>query len=111
MFNILKTIYRRIQRKRLLWAYVKKGRRPWSTGYTKYKEDFIKSSRNDDGVMRLFRENRPLPREYGKYLDERVVEYPWLFSRLAQAEGRVLDAGSMLNFDYILGLLKKGTVR
>jgi SAM-dependent methyltransferase len=37
-------------------------------------------------------------------LDERVVEYPWLFERLAalQPQGRALDAGSVLNFPRIL---------
>lgn len=37
-------------------------------------------------------------------LDERVVEYPWLFERLAalQPDGRVLDAGSVLNYERVL---------
>ncbi len=37
-------------------------------------------------------------------LDERVVEYPWLFERLAALapEGRVLDAGSVLNYERVL---------
>ena len=38
-------------------------------------------------------------------MDERVVEYPWLFDRLrrsATSLGRILDAGSALNHDYIL---------
>jgi len=46
----------------------------------------------------------------GKYgyddagLDERVVEYPWLFERMAalRTRGRVLDAGSVLNHERIL---------
>lgn len=41
-----------------------------------------------------------LPRGYGKRLDERVVEFPWL---LAMAPtGRVLDAGSTLNHAHVL---------
>ena len=40
---------------------------------------------------------------YGLKLDERIVEYPWLFSRLPREEGGwLLDAGSILNYDYIL---------
>ena len=37
-------------------------------------------------------------------LDERVVEYPWLFERLVdlQPRGRVLDAGSVLNYERVL---------
>jgi SAM-dependent methyltransferase len=105
--HLLKRIYRRFQMDRLLSAYLKNGRKPWSEGYTLYKEDFIKSSLHDERLLRSFQENKPLPREYGKYLDERVVEYPWLLSRIANDECRVLDAGSTLNFDYILDPLKK----
>lgn len=40
----------------------------------------------------------------GAGLDERVVEYPWIFERVQAAprKERVLDAGSVLNFDRIL---------
>ncbi len=43
-----------------------------------------------------------LSKGYGRWLDERIVEYPWLFSRLPEGPGKMLDAGSVLNFDYIL---------
>ncbi|MBZ5520926.1 MAG: class I SAM-dependent methyltransferase [Acidobacteriia bacterium] len=43
-----------------------------------------------------------LPAGYGRWLDERLVEYPWCFSRLPEAPGRLLDAGSVLNFKLIL---------
>ncbi|MGZ4788957.1 MAG: class I SAM-dependent methyltransferase [Terriglobales bacterium] len=43
-----------------------------------------------------------LPSGYGLHLDERIVEYPWLFSCLPTAQGRLLDAGSVLNFEYVL---------
>lgn len=43
-----------------------------------------------------------LPAHYGRWLDERVVEYPWFFSRLPADPGRLLDAGSVLNFDFLL---------
>jgi hypothetical protein len=39
---------------------------------------------------------------YGLHLDERVVEYPWLFSRLPDIPGLLLDAGSALNFGYLI---------
>ena len=38
----------------------------------------------------------------GLHLDERVVEYPWLFARLPDGEGRLLDAGSALNHGFLL---------
>jgi SAM-dependent methyltransferase len=39
---------------------------------------------------------------FGYRLDERLVEYPWLFSRLPAGPGELLDAGSVLNHDFIL---------
>jgi SAM-dependent methyltransferase len=39
----------------------------------------------------------------GAGFDERVVEYPWLFSR--RLSGRVLDAGSVLNHRHVLDRL------
>jgi len=43
-----------------------------------------------------------LPKGFGHKLDERLVEYPWLFSRLPDTAGDLLDAGSVLNHDFIL---------
>ena len=34
--------------------------------------------------------------------DRRATSYPWLFSRLPERAGRLLDAGSVLNHDYLL---------
>ena len=51
-----------------------------------------------------------LPKGFGHKLDERLVEYPWLFSRLPAGPGELLDAGSVLNHDFILshpGLMSK----
>jgi SAM-dependent methyltransferase len=43
-----------------------------------------------------------VPHGFGYKLDERLVEYPWLFSRLPETPGELLDAGSVLNHDFIL---------
>src|ERR1700757_3858905 len=43
-----------------------------------------------------------LPPGYGRWLDERLVEYPWLFSQLTEGPGSLLDAGSTLNHALIL---------
>lgn len=72
--------------------------KPWTKGYIEYKEREIE---------RVLRENSfpsgELPPGYGYRLDERIIEYPWLFSRLPSGPGRLLDAGSTLNFEYLLG--------
>ncbi|MDR2365321.1 MAG: class I SAM-dependent methyltransferase [Zoogloeaceae bacterium] len=43
-----------------------------------------------------------LPAGYGYRIDERAVEYPWLFSRLPENPGKMLDAGSALNHAFLL---------
>ena len=43
-----------------------------------------------------------LPVGHGFRLDERIVEYPWLFSRLPSGAGNLLDAGSVLNYEFLL---------
>lgn len=55
----------------------------------------------DDGEWgALFSSGARLPAGLGAGFDERVVEYPWLFSR--GLSGRVLDAGSVLNHQYLV---------
>jgi SAM-dependent methyltransferase len=49
----------------------------------------------------LLRDGKELPPSYGVAMDERVVEYPWLFSRLTKV-GKMLDAGSTFNHDFLL---------
>ncbi len=48
----------------------------------------------------IFASGRQLPAGLGFGFDERVVEYPWLFSR--GLSGRVLDAGSVLNHRHVV---------
>ena len=51
-------------------------------------------------VQQAFRDGAKLPFGFGVGLNERVVEYPWLFSR--RPTGLVLDAGSTLNHRAVL---------
>lgn len=73
------------------------GMKPWSRGYTSYKARSIRNAIGQHGF-----DTPDLPVGYGYRLDERIVEYPWFFSRLPAKSGMLLDAGSVLNFDYIL---------
>lgn len=58
---------------------------------------------DDPGALRHFAGGR-IPRDaLGPGMDERVVEYPWLFS--CEPRGRVLDAGSVCNHAHILDRL------
>jgi SAM-dependent methyltransferase len=89
-------------RNRQLKSYILNGRKPWSEGYILFKENFLKQSINDKSLLEIFRNGLSLPKHYGEFLDERVVEYPWFISRIKAEPCRLLDAGSVLNFDYIL---------
>ena len=71
--------------------------RPFSPGYQTAKRRLITAA-IDGGILR---DGQDLPAGYGIAMDERVVEYPWLFGQLTQI-GKMLDAGSSLNHDFLL---------
>lgn len=78
----------------LYWPFRRTPFRPW---YRAYKKSRILAE------LRAGRFNASrLPEGYGQGIDERIVEYTWMFSRLASQAGKLLDAGSVLNFDYLL---------
>lgn len=85
----------------LIEGYLEGGRVPWSQGYREYKWQVISSTLADPAVCRDFA-SEPLPDRYGKGLDERVVEYPWMFPLLLEGTGPILDGGSVLNFEPIV---------
>jgi hypothetical protein len=63
-------------------VYLAGGKRPMSTGYGVYKEDRIAEILAAGGF-----DPERLGPGYGLGLDERVVEHPWLFSRLPPGRG------------------------
>jgi SAM-dependent methyltransferase len=73
-------------------------------GYTAYRNSYIERLISNQDLLQLFQESRELPDEFGTGLDERVIEYPWLLSKLLGYEGecRFLDAGSTFNHQMIL---------
>lgn len=84
-------------------SYRLHGRKPWSYGYIDYKNDQIARVLANHALMNLFRYGQQLPHKYGQRLDERLVEFPWLITHLpASPRQRILDAGSTINFDYII---------
>src|SRR5581483_4544074 len=79
------------------WRFVRNGMRPWTNGYLEYKQREIQRALQEKSFCA-----KQLPRGYGFRLDERIIEYPWFFSRLPPGHGRLLDAGSTLNFEFVL---------
>jgi len=82
--------------------YQTKGRRPWSTGYNEYKWQSINKYIHDKKIISIFKDNALLPKNYGRGIDERIVEYPWIISNIDLKSGKLLDTGSALNFSDIL---------
>jgi hypothetical protein len=88
----------------LVGQYLAGGRVPWSKGYDVYRNGELARVVHDATLLATFRERGQLPPAYGLGLDERIVEYPWALSRLADGPERLLDAGSTLNYPYLLDL-------
>jgi SAM-dependent methyltransferase len=81
--------------------YWLRGRPPWSPGYYTAKKRAIEAAIDQQAVT----PGKDLPAGFGIALDERVVEYSWIFGHLsgtATGKSRILDAGSILNHDFIL---------
>ena len=93
----MRSVMKKIFDKSLSLIFILNGKKPWSLGYNSYKwktiEKYLK--------FNLFN-NGSLINNYGFRIDERIIEYPWFFSRLPDGKGVLLDAGSTLNFELIL---------
>ncbi len=81
--------------------YFKNGQIPWSEGYVTHKEESIITSISSAAILEKF-SKKTIPTNYGYRLDERIVEYPWIFANLKNDESIFLDAGSTFNFGYLL---------
>jgi SAM-dependent methyltransferase len=77
----------------------------FSQEYVERHRELVTEVLRSTDMIDRFSRSRKLPRSYGVGLDERVIEYPWLFAR--GPRGRVLDAGSALNHQHILDQLLK----
>ena len=103
---MLKKLYKRIAGSKShslspIETYLKGNRKPWSRGYEEYKAMMIEKSINDIGLLDDMSEGI-LPKGYGLRLDERIVEYAWIFSKLHNGQEKLLDAGSTFNFEFIV---------
>jgi len=83
-------------------SYLNSGRIPWSVGYKQYRYNILKDIPADRALLDAFGRGVTLPRDFGIGIDERIVEYPWLLSRMPGTGRLVLDGGSVLNYPYLL---------
>ena len=97
-----KTAWNAVKRKRLA-SYLKSDRRPWREGYYEYREKCLSEAVIDQTLLDTLAADRPLPAGYGYRLDARLIEIPWVLSRVRKLDGgRFLDAGSAFNYDFVL---------
>ena len=75
---------------------------PWSQGYLQARWQLVAQAITESEYLERFRSGDKLPDGYGFAIDERCVEYPWVFSRLSTGMQRLLDAGSTLNHALLL---------
>lgn len=104
LFQYIKRRYSSARTNARIKKYMTSGRKPWTQGYEEYKEMVLCDVLNDQDLLDRFLHNKVLPASYGFRIDERVVEYPWVLARLHVAERLLLDAGSSLNYRFILDL-------
>lgn len=90
-----------LKQKQIIDCFYKNGQIPWSEGYVNHKEESIIESISNAIVLKEFSKKK-VPVNYGYRLDERIVEYPWIFANLKKEKTVFLDAGSTFNFDYLL---------
>jgi SAM-dependent methyltransferase len=86
----------------LIQYYKLRGEIPWNLGFVFYKWKYINGVLDSEQQMKLFAEDSELPSKFGRRIDERVVEFPWLFTRLSTTGAQLLDAGSALNYEEIV---------
>ncbi len=77
---------------------------PQTLAYDATQRALVAAVLDNSAWLRRFESGDQLPPGLGAGYDERVVEYPWLFSR--GVSGRVLDAGSVSNHRHILERLR-----
>lgn len=78
------------------------GNIPWSVGYWEARNAKITATLEDENILDLFKYGKKIPFGYGKNFDERLIEYPWLISKIRSTDNYILDAGSILNFPFVI---------
>lgn len=90
-------------------VFINGGKIPWSSGYLQSRNRFISDILNNSRWLGIFRQGSKLPDEFGIGYDERCIELSWLFANLPDENKRVLDAGSIMNHQFLVNhpLLRK----
>ena len=98
---MLKNIFKFLKKDKTEKDFLSNGKIPWTKGYNTYKWELISSCINNSILLEGI-SKKQLPENFGHRVDERVIEYSWIFSNLSSNEERLLDAGSTFNFNQIV---------
>lgn len=101
MLSFLKSTYRSFRKSIRLMQYQLSGKKAWTTGYDDFKWNQINASIQDPSFLSEIDAGR-LPSGYGKKIDDRIVEYPWIFAQLKNSGKKILDAGSTFNYPILV---------
>jgi SAM-dependent methyltransferase len=83
-------------------VYTISGKKPWSYGYNDTRWQLIYDTIRSAALIDQFSKGL-IPEKFGIGFDERVAEYPWIFSKLHKTKNaKILDAGSTFNFSEIV---------
>lgn len=100
-YSKLQAKKRTLANEKIKQEFFEKGQIPWSEGYWEHKAESITKSISDSNILERFIQKQ-IPENFGYRIDERIVEYPWIFSKLSKEKSVLLDAGSTFNFDFIV---------
>ena len=81
--------------------------RAWEGDYGEQHGRLLDWAMDTPVFQELLRGGAALPQGYGVGLDERVIEYPWLYAQ--RPFGRLLDAGSTLNHEHVVARFQPQT--
>jgi SAM-dependent methyltransferase len=96
----MSTLMRRWALARRLAAEHRPPDRAWEGDYGERHGQLLAWAFDTPDFTQLLADGSRLPKGYGVGLDERVIEFPWLYAQ--RPFGRTLDAGSTLNHEHIL---------
>ncbi|PWT93231.1 MAG: methylase [Blastocatellia bacterium] len=100
--SVGKAAWNIVRRKRLA-SYLKSDRRPWREGYYEYREQCLSEAIVNESLLNVLENGQSLPQGYAHRLDARLIEIPWVLARFRKLNSeRFLDAGSAMNYDFVL---------
>lgn len=76
--------------------YFKIFSKEFGRGYERYKKSLIIKKLNNKSL-----------KPNNIFIDERIVEIPWVMQELKNSRGNLLDAGSTLNYEYLIKKINK----